>query len=186
MSLETIVRVNNCPQFYVVSPKKLAIMSFFTFGLYWWFCFHRNWVLHRKATGEPVLPLVRALFPVIFLYPLMRRIDARIRHSRLEYRWSPLLLKSLYLIGVGPLLLLDQGAWEQFFHIATMLLLTSYGVFIWVIVRIQCAINFSEGDEQGAANAELSLVNWIWMLWGLLFWPSLVLLTVGSLAIGLY
>ncbi len=172
------------PRFFVVSPKKLAIMTLFTFGLYWWFCFHRSWVLHRQASGERVLPLVRALFPIIFLYPLMRRIDGRIRQSGRRYRWSPLILTLLYIVSMVSLVLLDQGAWRRFFPFATMILLTSYAIFIGVIVCIQCAINFSEGDEQGLANARLTLVNWLWMMFGLLFWPALVVLAVLSVVMG--
>lgn len=181
MMSESSVLLISPPRFFVVSPKKLAIMTFFTFGLYWWFCFHRSWVSHRHASGERILPLVRALFPIIFLYPLMRRIDGRIRLSGQRYSWSPLLLTLLYIVSTFSMLLLDQGAWQHFFPFATLFLLTSYAVFIGVVVSIQCAINFSEGDVLGLANARLTLVNWIWMVVGLLFWPLLVSLSVIAL-----
>lgn len=130
------------------------------------------------------MPLVRALFLIFFIYPLMRRIDRRILQAGLRYRWSPLLLVLIYFIGVLTLLLIDQGAFQHNVAASTVLLLTSYGVFITVIVCIQHAINFSEGDEQGLVNANLTLVNWVWMLFGLLFWPAQVLLAILSLVMG--
>jgi hypothetical protein len=71
-------------QFFTVSLKKIAVVSFFTFGWYWLYCFYRSWVSHRKYSGERVLPLVRAFFAVFFIYALLTSAGKSIRLSQLR------------------------------------------------------------------------------------------------------
>lgn len=63
------------PVFHAVSPLKLIVLSFGTFGIYQYYWLYRNWKLHRQRTGEEVLPLARAIFAIFFVYQLFRHID---------------------------------------------------------------------------------------------------------------
>ncbi|MDZ3994065.1 hypothetical protein [Pseudomonas sp. Teo4] len=184
MSQEPNKSIIGDSQFFVVSSRKIAVMSFFTFGWYWLFCFHRSWVLHRVRSGERVLPLVRALFAVIFFYPLLRRIDQKICQSGRSYKWSPAVLTVFFIIaGLSPMLV-DQGLWLQHYHLAILIFLTSYLLHVWVIVSVQRAVNFCEGDNHGQANSTFSIANWLWMALGLLVWPTMIFMALISLLLG--
>lgn len=74
--------------FFVVSPMKFGVMTFFTLGFYWVYCFYQSWSLHREKTGERVSPLWRSAFAVFFIYPLLRRANDHIRDSGKTYPWS--------------------------------------------------------------------------------------------------
>jgi len=63
------------PPFFAVSVAKLAIMSFFTFGLYEFYWFYRNWQRVRVRQQVDISPFWRALFGVIFCYPCFARIQ---------------------------------------------------------------------------------------------------------------
>ncbi|MFV3404615.1 hypothetical protein ACNFIC_11705 [Pseudomonas sp. NY15463] len=165
------------PSFFIVAPKKLAVLTFFTFGLYWFFCFHRHWVHQRRARHDKTWPLMRALWQILYFYPLMRRIEQSLRSSGQRCRWSSLGLFMLYLFSVVPLLLLDEKTLELLPVITILLIFSSLALLTWVVVWIQRAVNLIEGDEAGSGNARMSWANWLWMAPGFVFWG------IGTLAL---
>lgn len=172
-------------QFYVVSLKKVAVVSFFTFGWYWLFCFHRSWVLHRKYTGERVLPLLRALFAAFFIYALLKRVDGKLRLSGATYHWSPLML-TLSMIATALLpIFLGQRLIVHGFHALVFIQFLLAVLNTWCVVAMQKAINYSEGDVGGEINANFTVANWLWMALGLLFWPGIVFLALLALLMGI-
>lgn len=62
------------PPFFAVSLWKLAVMSFFTLGLYELYWFYRNWQRMRVREQKNISPAVRVFFGVVFCYPCFRRI----------------------------------------------------------------------------------------------------------------
>ncbi|MFT0519006.1 hypothetical protein [Pseudomonas faucium] len=180
MSLESNASFMVNRQFFVVSPKKFAVMTLFTFGWYSLFCFYRSWVLHRAATGERVLPLMRALFGLFFMYSLFRRVDKKICQTGRSYAWSPAVLTVAIVLGWIMLLFVDQGLWQSHPHLASSLLIGAFGLQVFALTRVQCAINFCEGDESGQSNARFTAANWLGMALGLVMWPLLILLTLLS------
>lgn len=149
------------PAFFVVAVPKLIIMTFFTSGLYFLFWYSRNWELYRLAGGSVML-LPRILWPEFFLYSLLNRVDLRIRASGRGYRWSPWWLAcGLLLAFVGGLCLL-----------VVTLSLPHFALPLWMAVvlfhvglaQVQRAINFCEGDLDGAGNAHLTVINWLWIV----------------------
>jgi hypothetical protein len=62
------------PVFFPVSVKKLAIMSFFSFGVYeiWWA--FKNWLYVKESLGQSIRPGWRAWFSIIFMYSLFKEI----------------------------------------------------------------------------------------------------------------
>lgn len=149
------------PAFFVVAVPKLIIMTFFTSGLYFLFWYLRNWDLYRRAGGSAML-LPRVLWPECFLYSLLNRVDQRIRVSGRCYRWSPWWLAfGLLLSFIGGLYLSVMALPQP--HFALPLLLAVM-LFHAVLARAQRAINFCEGDPDGAGNAHLTVINWLWIL----------------------
>lgn len=151
------------PMFYVVSVRKLVIMNIASLGLYWLFWSLRNWDLYWESSGKKFMFLPRAALPELFLYALLRRVDQRIRQSGRVYRWSPWGLA----FGAIATALLWWALVLIPLPVATgvqVILAVLLAVLNLVIQRrIQRAINFHEGDPEGAGNAQFTLVNWLWI-----------------------
>src|SRR3974390_685356 len=63
-----------CPRFFPISLRKLVIMSICTLGfyeIYWFFC---HWLYIRDYERSRLSPGWRAMFPMIFCFPLFLRI----------------------------------------------------------------------------------------------------------------
>ena len=62
------------PLFFAVSPLKLLVMSTVTFGLYEVYWCYRNWALVRLRERSNIMPVMRAIFAMFFVYALFRRV----------------------------------------------------------------------------------------------------------------
>ena len=83
--------------FFDVSVLKLIVMSTVTFNLYQIYWFYRNWRI-AKERGEDVIPFLRAIFAVLFAYPLFKDIRERGRSASLVLLPSAGALAFLYFI----------------------------------------------------------------------------------------
>ena len=68
--------------FFDVSIWKLIVMSTVTFGAYQIYWFYRNWRM-AKERGDDVIPILRAIFAVLFAYTLFKDIRERGRSASL-------------------------------------------------------------------------------------------------------
>ncbi|MCU1730376.1 MULTISPECIES: hypothetical protein [unclassified Pseudomonas] len=150
------------PAFFVVAVPKLIVMTLFTLGLYWLFWSLRNWDLYRNSSDRRVMFLPRVLLPELFLYSLLHRVDRRIRASGRSYRWSPWWLTfGVLLMGISSLCLWMAVLPLPELASAVLVTVVLFHVFQ---CRVQRAINFCEGDPEGAGNAQLTVINWLWIL----------------------
>ena len=62
------------PPFFQTSPLKVALLSVVTFGLYQLSWFYRHWK-RRKEHGEDVIPFLRTIFAVWFMYSLCQSVN---------------------------------------------------------------------------------------------------------------
>ena len=154
-------------------------MSVLTTGLYLLYWFYRNWATYRDATGEHLIPILRSIIPVIFLYSLLWRIDQSLKRSGVQYEWSPKpLAMSMWLIllasfGVSMLI---SAPTEQLKDIALMnlqnliLTIVQLVALVWVVCKIQRAVNVAEGDPEGESNAHFNGANNGWIGLGIVIW----------------
>jgi hypothetical protein len=63
------------PPFFAVSVMRLAVMSFFTLGLYEFYWLYRNWQRVRVRQRVDISPFWRAFFGIIFCYACFKRIQ---------------------------------------------------------------------------------------------------------------
>jgi len=163
------------PAFFVVAVPKLIFMTLFTSGLYWLFWYLRNWELYREANGYKVMLWPRVLWPELFLYSLLSRVDRRIRASGRFYPWSPwwlacgLLSMTCSQVCLGMVIL----PMPELAPVALMLT----AVLCLLQGRVQRGINYCEGDPEGEGNSQLTLMNWLWISvvttgWLVLDWLS--------------
>lgn len=185
MSEQEQLQTADQKQFFVVSLRKVAVVSFFTFGWYWLYCFYRSWVLQRKYAGARVLPILRALFAVFFIYALLKRVDNKLRQSGCMYRWSPFALTvGLIVTAVLPFYV-THGIVNPNLPVVIFLQVLLAAMNTWCVVSMQKAINSSEGDVSGKVNSNFTVANWLWMACGLLVWPSMVMLALLAFLMGI-
>ncbi len=84
--------------FFPVSATKLALLSFCSVGIYEVYWFYKNWVLVKERERSDIRPFWRALFAVIFCFPLFKRIDDKItaEDSRAAF-FDPGIMAILYI-----------------------------------------------------------------------------------------
>ena len=164
------------PEFYLVSPFKFLTLYLATLGLYGIYWFYRHWRSYRDYHGAAIWPLPRAIFAVIFAYPLFRRILARTAGPESKPRLVAAVHAALYVIFeiVTNLvdLLANYGLGEL--PIMSISLACMVGVAI-VLLRMQIQANLACGDAAGAANSRFSGLNLLWILLGLLSWLMIFL-----------
>ncbi|MHA6197700.1 hypothetical protein ACX3YG_25420 [Pseudomonas wadenswilerensis] len=147
------------PTFFVVAIPKLILMTLFTAGLYGLYWYQRNWDIQCRGGG--IVAVLYMLWPEFFLYLLLIRVDRQIRVSGRRYVWSPwwlacgVSLTAMLCIVLGVVALPLPG-------MAAVLMLM-IALFCLVFGKVQRAINFCEGDPLGKGNAQLTLVNWLWI-----------------------
>ncbi|MDR0278295.1 MAG: hypothetical protein LBJ37_10465 [Paucimonas sp.] len=171
------------PTFYVVSVRKMAIMTICTFGLYLTYWNYRNWAAYKRASGDEVIPFLRALFSIFFLYALLQRVDRAFQASGRTYRWSPgllvlgvvgvfLIAMSINFATLDTQLMLTESPEGQgrFLLLAYLLSLLQFACHVWLHGKMQRAMNTHEHDTPGQTNARLTWANWAWMAPGILIW----------------
>ena len=147
------------PAFFVVAVRKLILMTLLTGGLYGFYWYQRNWDIHYRAGGG--IAVLYMLWPEFFLYSLLSRVDLRIRASGRNYVWSPwwlacgVLLASILCIVLGVVSLPMPGVAKC----AALM----FALSLLVLGAVQRAINFCERDPEGTANAQFTVVNWLWI-----------------------
>jgi hypothetical protein len=104
-SLVAVSATESYLAFYPISLRKLVVMSVCTLGLYevyWFFC---HWMYIRDAERSRLSPVVRAIFPLIFVYPLFRKIrsSAKTTGTPTGIAAGPLALGWIVFKGMGVL-----------------------------------------------------------------------------------
>ncbi len=161
----------NEADFYVVSKDKFIVMFFGTASLYIVYWLYRNWRAYAQASGESVIPALRAVFAIFFIHSLFNRIRENLDAKSIAFKWrnkmDATLLVLLFLLGMvidRMAILLVQAPVAQ---LASSLLLLPE-VFLWL--KAQDAINHACGDAAGKSNSDYTTANYIWIAIGLAIW----------------
>ncbi|MFJ4345879.1 hypothetical protein [Pseudomonas sp. NPDC089401] len=149
--------------FFVVSPMKSGVMIFFTFNLYWLYCFYQSWKLQRASASEAISPFWRSAFAIFFIYPLLKRADDHIRNSGRTYPWRILSLTlasyATFAIAIVASFVLAEQIWLSYaVGLAIQL------AWLVLLLSMQKGLNFSAGEVAGESNSKLTASNWVWIL----------------------
>lgn len=163
-------------RFYVVSTRKMMILTLATAGLYMLFWNFKHWSNYRHATGESVWPVPRAIFAVFFTHSLCHKIeDHDVTGKRAA--WSgdgP--ATGIVLIYILNYCLSWAGGGSR------LLTLINYLAVIpiaFLMKSVQAEVNARCGDPTGSSNDSLTGANIGWCVAGGLIW---LLALVGILA----
>lgn len=156
--------------FYVVAPRKFTTLFFATLGSYALYWFYRNWAQVRLQ-GENVWPWPRAIFQIFFVHDLFRRVGRHAEQQGVALGWAHGRHATLLIILIIVSNALDRLSMKEIGSPVTDLL--SYAILIplwFAFRRAQRYINLASGDAGGAANAEFSTANIVWIIFGLCLW----------------
>ncbi len=169
-------------EFFIVSIKKLWIMSFFTMGLYLLHWNYAHWKSHRKSINKlGIWPAPRALFSLFFIHSLMRLIADSYRQKSGK-NWSYSLYVIIY-IGISVL-----GYAVNFLSGETPLVaifLLFYTVIAsWLltfsVIDAQKKVNEICLDVDAETNKKITLANVFWLIVFATVWIFFVIGTVAK------
>ncbi len=161
---------------YVVSPLKFSLLFLATLGIYGVYWNYRNWKLLKAHRGANVIPVLRAIFSIIFFGSLLKHVNEELGDEESQHHLPVTLLTAAYVIlnvisGVADRLSAKTETVGVLDFVSLVLL-----PCIWfVVLTAQHAINRSQGDIRGESNSQITLVNGIWLLLGLGFWSMILL-----------
>lgn len=179
------------PKFYVVSVRKMIVMTLFSLGLYFWYWNYRNWEGYRKATGHQVISVLRATFFICYLRELLEKVDQGLCSQGRRFDWMPRSLALGVAVSAMFLFLFYHFPTAQYFpkwiwvlpaphmniviaalYVLSVVLLV---LQLCLMAKIQTAINLHEGEVGAIRNGRLTFVNWLWMLPGIFMMVGVVL-----------
>ncbi|KUK66438.1 MAG: hypothetical protein XD85_0223 [Parcubacteria bacterium 34_609] len=158
-------------EYFAISPKRLALFSILTFGIYEIYWFYKNWQAVKKFDGQNISPFWRAIFAIFFCHSLFKKVLESAKSHAYQNSYSPGWLATAYIL----LLLTGNGLSR----------IESYDIgfnLIWLIIAIatfipllsvQKAINFNNGKikddfelrkEFSGGEVVLIVIGAIWFL----------------------
>jgi len=116
-------------EYFSISPKRLALLSVLTLGIYEIFWFYNNWEAIRKAEQQKISPFGRAIFAVFYCHNFFKKVLRSAKKHGYNDSYSPGLLATIYIV----LLLVGNGL--------SRVEDTTFGLnIIWLLIAISSVI----------------------------------------------
>ena len=161
-------------EFYVVGKAKFLILMITTFGLYEFFWFYKNWSLYKARHNENMLPVMRAIFSIFFVYSLFKRVAASIDANGRESKWYPGWMAASYiLLSLSSSLVDSIASRVETYSLLDLFSLAVFPIIVWILYCAQQEINVACDDPEGDSNAALTPANYFWIVLGLLIWAGM-------------
>lgn len=166
-------------EYFAIPPKRLALFSILTLGVYEIYWFYKNWDAIKKAEGLKISPLGRAIFAIFYCNSLFKKVLESAKSHGYQNSYSPGWLAMAYILllligkGLGRIDSSDVG-------LNLVWLVIAISSFI-PLLSVQKAINFNnekiKGDtdiKRGFSGGEviLIIIGLIWFL--LVLWGSFI------------
>lgn len=152
-----------CP-FFVISIKKLIIMTMFTFGIYEVVWFYKNWKLLKEKYSLDIKPFWRTVFAPIFCYSLFKIIKNNAVDNQIKVGYKPGTLVGLYI------LLPVVGRMIPNMDFLSLLILIPIIIVQGVVNKIQ--EQFFHGTSM---NNQFTFWNIIFIILGMIGWISIII-----------
>ena len=170
-------------EFYVVSLKKFTLLYFFTFGLYGIYWFYKHWREYKFYHRLSLWPVPRAIFNIFFVYSLFSRIEERLKRNQAPYSFAAQGLAIGYIIISVVGKISDQISYNGGETLILELLsFMGMGVAYFILYQAQKAVNFALNDPQGSRNSQFTGANYVWMIFGAIFWLLVLIGLLGVVA----
>lgn len=158
-------------EYFAISPKRLALLSIITFGVYEIYWFYKNWEAVEKFEGQKIYPFWRAIFVVFFCYSLFKKVLESAKSHAYKNSYSPRWLATAYIL----LLAVDNGLGKVESHdigLNLIRLVIANATFV-PLLSVQKAINFNNEKvktdfklrkEFSGGEVVLIVIGIIWFL----------------------
>lgn len=158
-------------EYFAISPKRLALFSILTLGIYEIYWFYKNWEAVKKFEGQKIYPFWRAIFVVFFCYSLFKKVLESAKSHAYQNSYSPGWLATAYIL----LLVVGNGLSKVESHdigFNLIWLVVAITTFI-PLLSVQKAINFNNEKiksdfelrkEFSGGEVALIVVGVIWFL----------------------
>jgi len=168
-------------EYFSIPPKRLAILSILTLGIYEIFWFYKNWEAIKKAEQQKISPLGRAIFTVFYCHGFFKKVLQSAKKHGYGDSYSPGILATVYII----LLLVGNGLSRienTTFGLDILWLIIAISSFI-PLLYIQKAINFNNSKivQNFDRNRKFSKGEIILTIIGVIWFGLVVLGTFSSL-----
>jgi hypothetical protein len=152
--------------FYVVAPRKMALLYVSTVGVYSLVWFYKNWARVKESEGSSISPLGRTIFALFFTHQLFRRMRSAARSNGVMSHWDAEGSATAFVaLSIGSTI---ASRFDPVV-LTVLSLLFTMGAIV-PMLGAQRVANAASGDAQGSSNAELSAGNYVAIVVGLLFW----------------
>lgn len=169
-------------EYFSIPPKRLALFSILTLGVYEIYWFYKNWQAVKKFERQKISPLGRAFFVVFYCNSLFKKILKSAKSHGYQGSYSPGWLATVYILllfvgnGLSKVESSDVG-------LNLVWLVVAISSFI-PLLFVQKAINFNNEKIKGDADLKrgfsggeviLIIVGLIWFfftLWGSFLTPE--------------
>jgi hypothetical protein len=158
-------------EFYVISKKKLLILSLLSFGLYTYVWAYKNWSLYKQANQADMLPVARAFFFIFFIHKLYRLAYRRVVESGRKFDFDFEQWATVFVVLTVGANMFDAAAarieaWSAYKNL-TMLAIP---ICAYILQQSQGLINFAAGDPDGESNDRFSPWNYLVIVPGVVVW----------------
>jgi len=145
---------------FPVATHKFIVLMISTLSLYRPYWIYQQWKHIKLQSKQPLSPLWRTVFSVIWIIPLLINIRDSALSARIKVHWSPELLgAAMILIGMGSY----AGSSPEYVWLG----LIGNVALTMPVVRTCQAVNAVAGHPQGLNN-RYSFVNAVVIVFGLL------------------
>lgn len=166
-------------EYFSISPKRLALFSILTLGIYEIYWFYKNWEAVKKAENLKISPLGRAIFAVFYCNSLFKKVLESAKSHNYQNSYSPGWLATAYIL----LLVVGNGlsrveSYDVGFNL--IWLIVAISTFI-PLLSVQKAINFNNEKIKGTSDLKsgfsggevvLIIIGLAWFL--LVLWGSFI------------
>lgn len=157
--------------YYVVGARKFFLLALLTANGYLIYWFYRNWMGVKRRDRSNIWPAPRGLFYIFFTHSLFSDVDDNLKRNDQSFDWSPRGLASLIVFTMifGAVMGNLSQRWIGS-PLTDILNIAVFPAISLMFIKAQRAINLYSGDPEGTENQGLTVVNWVWMVLGSLWW----------------
>lgn len=174
------------PRYYVVSPTKFLLLSILTAGLYLAYWMYRNWRQIKAVDNSNIWPVPRGIFSIFFMHSLLADVQASFVRQGKDYEWNPTLIATTFValavISTVAGQFVNYTAQSMLIYLPLLAMPVLYGI---VLLGAQKGINAASDDVGGSGNANLTVANYLWMIFGVLMWAINIFAAYAMMQAGL-
>ena len=84
-------------EYFSIPPKRLALLSILTFGIYEIYWFAKNWSAVKKAEQKKISPIGRGIFAVFYCHEFFKKVLQSAKQNGYNKTYSPGWLATFYI-----------------------------------------------------------------------------------------